>query len=129
VQTQTNTTYAYSAGPQRADAIRNPNLPEGERSIMRWFDTDAFSQPEPYTFGNQGVGILRGDGVVNLNCSLIRTFTIAEKKTLQFRGETFNVANHPNFGLPGRVFEGAGFGVISSARPARQIQIGLRLTY
>lgn len=129
VQTQTNTTYAYSAGPQRADVLRNPNLPASERTVARWFDTEAFAQPEPYTFGNQGVGVLRGDGVINLNGSLIRSFNIAERKTLHFRAEMFNAANHPNFGLPGRVFEGAGFGVISSARAARQVQFGLRLTY
>jgi hypothetical protein len=129
VQTQTNSTQANSAGAQRADVLRDPNLPPGQRSIQRWFDTTAFAQPAQYTFGNQGVGLVRAPGRSNINVSLIRAFPVAERKQLQFRGEFFNVPNHSNFGNPARQFEGAGFGIVSSARPARQIQLGLRLTF
>lgn len=129
VTTQQNTSFANSAGAQRADVSRNPNLAASQRSLFRWFDTTAFSQPVNYTFGNQGVGLIRAPGVINLNTSLIRSFRFAERYQLQFRGEAFNIANHANFATPGRVFEGPGFGIISAARPARQIQLGLRLTY
>jgi hypothetical protein len=129
VRTQTNTTQAYSAGPLRADVIRNPNLPSDQRTLMRWFDTGAFQQPPPYQFGNQGINIVRADPFFTLNTSIIRSFRLDERKQFQFRGEFFNFPNHPDFGLPGRIFEGPGFGVISSARPARRIQIGLRLTF
>ncbi|MBI4873115.1 MAG: carboxypeptidase regulatory-like domain-containing protein [Acidobacteria bacterium] len=129
VQTQTNSTNANSAGAQRADVLRDPNLPPGQRTIMRWFDTTAFAQPPQYTFGNQGMGLVRADGRININCSLIRSFPVGEKKQLQFRGEFFNLPNHPNFGNPAHQFEGAGFGIVNSARPARQVQVGLRLTY
>ncbi|MBI3281280.1 MAG: TonB-dependent receptor [Acidobacteria bacterium] len=129
VQTQTNSTNANSAGAQRADVVRDPNLPPGERTVQRWFDTAAFAQPAQYSFGNQGIGLVRAPGRINLNSSIIRMFPLGEKKRLQFRGEFFNLPNHPNFGNPGRQFEGAGFGIINSARPGRQVQIGLRLTY
>ena len=129
VQTQTNSTSANSAGAQRADVLRDPNLPSGQRTIQRWFDTTAFAQPAQYTFGNQGVGLIRADGRINVNCSLIRSFQVAERKQLQFRGEFFNLPNHPNFGNPTHQFEGAGFGIVNSARPARQVQVGLRLTF
>ncbi|MDZ4797657.1 MAG: carboxypeptidase-like regulatory domain-containing protein [Bryobacteraceae bacterium] len=129
VATQQNTTFSNSAGALRADVIREPNLAVDQRTIAKWFDTGAFTQPAQYTFGNQGVGLIRAPGVINLNMSLIRTFKIAERYQFQFRGESFNIANHPNFGTPNRVYEGPGFGVIDSSRPGRQIQIGLRLTY
>jgi len=129
VRTQTNSTQAFSAGALRADVIRNPNLPSDQRTLVRWFDTAALQQPATYLFGNQGINTLRGDSITVINCSIIRNFRIAEKKQLQFRGELFNVVNHPNFGLPGRVFEGPGFGIISSARMARQVQLGLRFTF
>jgi hypothetical protein len=129
VATQTNTTYSNSAGALRADVTRDPNLPADQRTVLHWFDTGAFQQPAAYRFGNQGMGLIRGPGLINVNGSLIRTFRIAERKQLQFRGEIFNAINHTNLGTPARVFEGPGFGVINSARPARQVQLGLRLTY
>lgn len=129
VQTQTNSTNANSAGAQRADVLRDPNLPTDQRTVARWFDTTAFAQPPQYTFGNQGMGLIRADGRININCSLIRTFPVGERMQLQLRGEFFNLPNHPNFGNPDHQFEGAGFGIVNSARPARQVQIGLRLTY
>ena len=60
--TRTNTTNAFSAGQQRANVARDPNLPSSQRSLTRWFDTGAFSQPAPLTFGNEGLGILRSGG-------------------------------------------------------------------
>ncbi|MBI3684002.1 MAG: TonB-dependent receptor [Acidobacteria bacterium] len=129
VQTQTNSTNANSAGAQRADVLRDPNLPAGQRTIARWFDTTAFAQPAQFQFGNQGIGLVRADGRININCSVIRNFSLRERKQVQFRGEFFNLPNHPNFGNPAHQFEGAGFGIVNSARPARQVQIGLRLTY
>jgi hypothetical protein len=97
--------------------------------VQRWFDTTAFAQPATYRFGNQGVGLIRADGRVNIHASLLRNFPVGERKQSQFRGESFNLPNHPNFGNPTHQFEGAGFGVVNSARPARQIQLGLRFTY
>ncbi len=129
VQTQTNNTYAYSSGAQRANVLRDPNLDSSQRTILRWFDTSAFAQPPVNTFGNQGVGLVRDPGIFTLNTSIIRVFRVAEGKNLQFRGEFFNLPNHTNFGNAASTFEGSGFGIINSARPARQVQLGLRLTF
>ena len=129
VGTQVNTTNAFSAAGLRADVLRNPNLPADQRTLGRWFDTDAFRQPELYRFGNQGVNILRADGLVNFDFSVLRNFRITEGRRVQFRGEFFNAFNHPDFGIPGRNLGGAGFGIVSSARGGRTVQLGLRLIY
>ncbi|MBI3697633.1 MAG: hypothetical protein HY238_22720, partial [Acidobacteria bacterium] len=129
VTTQTNTTNAFSAGALRADVLRNPNLPSDRRTVAQWFDTSAFAQPAAYRFGNQGLGLLRAAGIVNLDFSLLRDFRLTERAQLQFRGEFFNTFNHTNLGLPGRAFGGPGFGVISSSGPARQIQVGARVAF
>jgi hypothetical protein len=129
VTTQVNTTNAFSAGALRADVLRNPNLPSSERNLNRWFDTDAFRQPEPFRFGNQPVNIVRADGIVNLDLSLLRNFRFGDYRKLQFRAEFFNIANHPNFRLPGRVLGAPGFGIISAANPGRRLQLGLRLVW
>ena len=129
VGTQVNTTNAFAAGGLRADVLRNPNLPGDQRTLTRWFDTDAFRQPELYRFGNQGVNLLRADGTANFDFSVLRNFRLAESKRVQFRGEFFNLFNHPQFNVPGRVLGGAGFGIVASAPAARVIQLGLRFTF
>src|SRR6185503_20237084 len=59
------------AGPgQRPDLIKNPNLPADQRDPQRWFDTSAFVQPEPFTFGNAGRNIVVAPGLTNIDLSL-----------------------------------------------------------
>ncbi|MBI4907825.1 MAG: carboxypeptidase regulatory-like domain-containing protein [Acidobacteria bacterium] len=129
VTTQVNPVFS-AAGASRANVSRNPNLPDDEKTLLRWFDTSAFSQPAAATFGNSGVGILRSDGVISADLSVLRNFPLkGEDRRVQFRGEFFNIGNHPNFGVPGRVFGAAGFGVVNSAGLGRRIQLGLRLVF
>ena len=126
VLTQTNTTNAFSAGGLRADVAGNPALPSSERTLGRWFNTDAFSQPAPFTFGNSRRGLLRGDGVVNADLSLAKNVPLGRARSLQLRVELFNAFNHTNFGLPGHTFGAPNFGIVSNASGGRTIQLGLR---
>lgn len=128
VVTQVNSVFS-AAGALRADVSRDPNWPSGERTVAQWFDTAAFNQPAAARFGNQGVNILRADGIINVDLSLLRNFPIGENRKFQFRAESFNIGNHPNFGVPGRTFGAPGFGVVSVAGPARRVQLGLRLVF
>jgi len=129
VTTQTNTTNVFSAGGQRAHVVRDPNLSGSERSLARWFDTSAFVLPDAFTFGNAGRGIVRGDGRVNFDFSLVKNFNFREDAYVQFRGEVFNAFNHADFALPGRSLGGPGFGVVSDATEARVLQFGLRFVF
>ena len=101
----------------------------GSHSVGSWFNTAVFAQPAAYTFGNAGVGIVRGPGLIQVDMSLIRDFKISDKFHAEFRTEIFNVINRTNFGNPGTVLGSSTFGVMSSAAPARQIQLGLRITF
>jgi hypothetical protein len=129
VTTQTNNTNAFSAGGQRADILHDPNLNPSDRTLERWFDTSAFAQPAQFTFGTSGRGVIRGDGIVNFDISLLKNFFFAEQKGFQFRLEMFNAFNHPDFRLPGTTLGEPGFGAVSSARSGRNIQVGLRLVF
>jgi hypothetical protein len=129
VTMQTNTTNAFSAGGLRANVLRNPNLPAGERTVDRWFDTSAFAAPDPYSFGNAGRGILRADGRINFDFSINKNFYFAENRYVQFRGELFNAFNHPDFAPPNATMDSPGFGTIASATDARTVQLGLRIVF
>jgi hypothetical protein len=117
-------------GPaQRPNLLRNPNLKKG-RTAERWFDTDAFSMPAPFTFGNAGRNIVYEDGETNVDLSVMKQFKLREKADLEFRTEIFNIFNFVNFvGAPGRIAFTPNFGRLFNAGPSRQLQLGLKLTF
>jgi hypothetical protein len=70
--------------------------------------------------------------VNNLDLALHRSFVLPfeRRPTLDFRVEAFNLANHPQFGIPGTTAGVATAGVISGTSQAnRQLQLGLRLAF
>ncbi len=129
VTTQVNNAFAFSTGGQRANAFGDSTLPAGERTVERWFNTDAFTQPAPGTFGTSGKGIGRGANLINFDLSLLRNFAFSESRRLQLRAEALNAFNHPNFFLPGNTFGAPGFGVINDAREGRRLQLGIRFLF
>jgi hypothetical protein len=118
------------AGPaQRPDQGRDPNLPGGERTPERWFDTAAFSLPAPFTFGTAPRNSVIGPGYASLDASLAKTWAVGGTKVLEFRWEVFNVFDRANFDLPNRIFGNTNFGRIFSAKAPRETQFGLRLSF
>jgi hypothetical protein len=127
--TSVNNTNAFSAGRQRTNVSRNPNLPGAEQSLTRWFDTGVFSQPAAFTFGNEGVGIIRSGGWVTSDVSLLRAFRMTERVIFQLRLEAFNALNRTNLVPPAVTFGTPAFGVVSSSGPPRQLQVGARIVF
>ena len=73
-----------------------------------------------------------------LDMGISRTFAIGEKKTLQLRGEAFNLPNHLNPSTPVATLNSGSFGKIQSdisgtsglsAGDPRIIQIALKLIF
>ena len=129
IVTAANTTNAFTAGSLRPNLLRNPNLPASEQTLARWFDTAAFAEPAPFTFGNSPRSGLRGDGNQTVDATLSKEFALKERYTVNLRGEFYNVLNHANFDLPGHVLGSANFGTVLSARAARGVQLGLRVSF
>jgi len=80
-------------------------------------------------FGNEGRNVERGSAFTNFDASLTRSFKLTEIMRLQFRAESFNIFNHPNFGLPVADLNSPTFGQILSAASPRLMQFALKLTY
>jgi len=51
------------------------------------------------TFGNMGRNIFRGPSFRNWDFGVAKLWRLGERVKLQFRGEFFNLLNHPNFDL------------------------------
>ncbi|MCU1274919.1 MAG: hypothetical protein JWO48_2350, partial [Bryobacterales bacterium] len=123
---------ANSGTPNRPDVVpgQKISLPRSQRTADRWFNTDAFSTPKPYTFGNAGRNILPGPGNIIFDLALNRRFKVRERQALQFRAEFFNAFNHPNFGIPGQYPDfGPFFGKIFATGQPRRIQFALRFEF
>jgi hypothetical protein len=114
----------------RPNLVSNPNLPAGDRTVDRWFDTAAFAQPPLYTFGNAGRNIVEGPGIINMDASLAKDFRFGPKYRAEFRAEVFNVANHPIFGRPDTNLLSGTYGRITSTRiDSRQVQLAVRFIF
>jgi hypothetical protein len=106
----------------------DPNLSSDQRSTGKWFNTAAFVQPV-YQFGNVGRNTMIGSGLSNVDATLARNFQILEKLRLQFRLEVFNIANHSNYNLIGRVVNDPTFGIVQNQLAPRQIQLGIKAQF
>lgn len=74
----------------------------------------AFVAPTGKDTGDAPRNFIRGFGENQLNLALRREFPIVEALKLQFRAETFNLLNHPNFGLVDPTLTDATFGQATS---------------
>jgi hypothetical protein len=127
VITSTNTTNAFLAGPLRPNLLHNPVL--SDRTVNRWFDTTAFANPAPLTFGDSPRSGLRGAPVITTDATLEKTFQVKEGVKIDVRGEFYNLFNHAIFNIPGFTLGAADFGVVSSARAPRTAQLAMRVAF
>jgi len=136
---QNAATFQNTDGTCRPDATGiSPNIEN--RSPSQWFNPAAFVNrlgapatgafSGPYRYGNSQRNNLIGPGLIELDGSLFKSFKPTERVKVDFRAEFFNLPNHPIFGQPNATVGSANFTRITATRlDARQIQLGLRLTF
>jgi hypothetical protein len=122
-----NNSNAFSAGSMRPNLVGDPA--PGSPTLARWFNTAAFQSAAAFTFGNAPRSVLRGPASKNVDLTLAKNFKLTERLKSELRGEFFNVINHAVFDIPGHTLGNADFGAISSAEPARTVQVALRLMF
>jgi outer membrane receptor protein involved in Fe transport len=116
------------ANRTRPNLTGNPGLPHPRPEM--WFNAGAFAPPAPFTFGNLGRNSLRSQAYQDVDLSLFREDRITERIRTQFRAESFNIFNHPTFGIPQTSFISPLFGHISgTASTARQLQLGFKVIF
>ena len=115
-----------------------PGLPAG---VCQPFPADTSGTSCANLLGNSRRNQLIGPGLINFDLSLFKNMKItkiSENFNAQFRLETFNILNHPNFAPPvdfNALFDNsgtpiAGAGTIdSTVTTSRQIQVALKLTW
>ncbi|MBC7927579.1 MAG: hypothetical protein H7039_18185, partial [Bryobacteraceae bacterium] len=125
-----------NAGASRPDRYKSGEI--DNPTPQRWYDTSlgtaasgaAWGTPAQFTYGNSARNILRGPGRFNIDYSLFKDFSPRENWKLQFRAESFNLANTPQFDLPNSSVGSPAAGTITSiVGNPRQLQLGLRLSF
>jgi hypothetical protein len=126
ITTGDNNTNSFG-GNQRPNLVGDPTL--SNPTIHEWFNTAAFAQPAPFTFGNapRYMTNVRAPGLANWDIGMQKWFHYREILKLEFRAEMFDAFNHPNFYAPDGNLTDSTFGVISATLPPRDIQFGLKL--
>jgi hypothetical protein len=128
-------------GSQRPNIAGNPDL---VRNVNCWFydsrnptcrnlrssGTDAFAVPAQYTYGNGGINILRADGLVQFDVSLIKSLRFSESRSIEFRASFYNIFNHTTFAAPSTNIDATSAGTISSTlNAAHQAELAAKIYF
>lgn len=124
----------YGQRPNVAPGCNRREYGGSVSRVNQWFNTSCFSQPAQFTFGNEPRNDTQvtAPGIANWDASVFKNFSVdkAERVSLQFRAEFFNLFNRVQFGYPNTSFGASNFGVINSQlNNPRLVQFALRLKF
>jgi hypothetical protein len=113
------------------------HLPKSQRTFYRFYDPSVIQPPTATNPGDAAPGVVRGPGVEDFDISVFKNFPFGEKRYVQFRVETFNTFNHPQFHTvdTNPQFNQAGqqvngrLGQITSDYLPRQVQLALKVFF
>jgi len=94
------------------------------------FNGQVFFNPGPGQVGNLQKRIFTGPNVFAMDAALSKTTKFTERVKAELRLEALNVFNHPTFAIFAQNINSTQFGkVTSAATAARQLQLGLKVTF
>jgi hypothetical protein len=126
----------------RPDMVANPNLPRGQRTESRYFNTDAFQVVTTPRFGTAPRMMVRQPGLWTPDVALSKSFKVTERFSLVLRADAYSALNHPNWqaidttirnvanpniGPPGTLLNP--YGRVTAFGNPREMQVSLKLQY
>jgi len=133
-QLSTETSFLY-----RPNLVGTPVLSSGKRTPIagqpgqyQYLDPTAITIPTAANtpYGNCPRNVARAPGYADLDLGLHKRFPLGfEKAGLEFRAEAFDVLNHSNAQAPDSVATDAGYGIVNSYFPSRELQLALKLVF
>ncbi|MGB7603199.1 MAG: TonB-dependent receptor [Candidatus Sulfotelmatobacter sp.] len=94
-----------------------------------YFNTSLFSNEQLGQFGDSRRRFFHGPGLNNFDMALAKSTKFTESKELQLRLEAFNLFNHAQFESPTGEINSSQFGLVTSARPGRILQLGAKFLF
>jgi hypothetical protein len=129
-----NTLFNNNNTVQRANWNgQDPRMPGAiSKKLNDYFNVNDFSAPPSFTYGNTSRTLkgVSSPGVTNFDVSAIKSFVVHDNWKAQFRAESFNLFNRPQFGPPDTTLGDGTTGVISLQNNLpREIQLAFRLDF
>jgi hypothetical protein len=118
-----------SGAPQRPDYVvgQRPELENPTPDL--WFNPAAFRYAD-FKFGDVGRNTMRQPAIKTWDIGIFKDFPIRENHRFQFRFESFNLFNTPQFRAPNSVLGGPAFGTITATwLDNRQLQFALKYLF
>ena len=119
-----STKAAPNSGPKTAQAFWSKGA-DGRQNSYFCPEGNALA----YRYGNSTRNDLIGPGYGKLDFQIAKTFAINETMGVEFKFESFNFTNHPQWNPPSTSFAGTNYGVITSARAMRTNQFALKFNF
>ncbi len=119
--------YVYFGGDLNAD----PRAVDGTAFNTKVFDTTAANQLQYHirTFSTAFADI-RSDGINDWSTSILKKFSLGERRFLQLRVESFNFINHATFAAANTTATNSAFGTITAqANRPRAFQVVARIVF
>ena len=124
---------AYGFPVLRPNVTSMSDLTSIHRTPQHWFNTAAVAAPPPYTIGTapRWFGAVRMMGNRQADIALSKSWAVMERMRLQFRAESYNTTNTPQYGGADTTVGDPGFGRVTSTTNIgpRNIQLGARLDF
>jgi hypothetical protein len=99
-------------------------------SLQNYFVSTNLTAPTTNPWGNVSRNSERSNAFYQADFGLHKAFPLwSESSNLDFRAEAFNVLNKVNYSSPNSTFGGSSFGQITSAFPARQLQLAAKIIF
>ena len=111
----------YSGGRVLGDTNPRDNQP--------YINLSAFAPEQPGVLGNSRRRFFHGPGLNNWDMTLAKVTKFSESKSLELRLEAFNLFNHAQFQNPGGDIVSSSFGMVTSARDPRILQLGAKFSF
>lgn len=115
----------------------------GVKHCFPWLNPAVFAKPAVGNYGNAGKGTWRGPNLWDVDMGLIKNFYPVpshERLSFQFRGEFFNLLNHPQWSDPNVTVANGAFGStrstigtatgnVGTTADSRIIQLALKMNF
>jgi trimeric autotransporter adhesin len=119
-----------TAGSERPNRVPGTSITAGGGSLLRWFNTSAFSPDAPANgIGNASRHSITGPGTISNGMSLSKTAQLGDTRSLEVRATANNVFNTVQYSGVDTNVQSPTFGQVTSAAAMRSFSFVARFRF